>query len=82
MLAKLEGLHGKRLRQEAAQRRQPFGGARQHLNAELARRRAAQLEHVHLAAIFARLGFPEAAAEEADVVPAASAGCGARSKTG
>ena len=73
LLAKLEGLHGQRLRQEAAQRRQPFGGARQHLNAELARRRAAQLEHVHLAAIYARLGFPEAAAEEADVVPAASA---------
>ena len=43
------------------------------MNAELARRRAAQLEHVHLAAIYARLGFPEAAAEEADVVPAASA---------
>lgn len=73
LLARLEGLHGRRLRQEAAQRRQPFGGARQQLNAELARRRAAQLEHVHLAAIYARLGFPEAAAEEADVVPAASA---------
>ena len=57
LLAKLEGVHGQRLRQEAAQRRQPFGGARQHLNAELARRRAAQLEHVHLAAIFARMGF-------------------------
>lgn len=73
LLAKLDSAHGRRLRQEAAQRRQPFGGARQHLNAELARRRAAQLEHVHLAAIYARLGFPEAAAEEADVVPAASA---------
>ena len=73
LLAKMQGAHGQRLRQEAAQRRQPFGGARQHLNAELARRRAAQLEHVHLAAIYARLGFPEAAAEEADVVPAASA---------
>ncbi len=73
LLARLEGPHGRRLRQEAAQRRQPFGGARQQLNAELARRRAAQLEHVHLAAIYARLGFPEEAAEEADVVPAASA---------
>ncbi len=73
LLARMEGLHGRRLRQEAAQRRQPFGGARQQLNAELARRRAAQLEHVHLAAIYARLGFSDAAAEEADVVPAASA---------
>lgn len=73
LLSRMEGLHGQRLRQEAAQRRQPFGGARQQLNAELARRRAAQLEHVHLAAIYARLGFPDAAAEEADIVPAASA---------
>jgi len=73
LLVRLEGVHGQRLRQEAEQRRQPFGGARQHLNAELARRRAAQLEHVHLAAIYARLGFSDAAAEEADVVPAASA---------
>jgi len=73
LLARMEGLHGQRLRQEAAQRRQPFGGARQQLNAELARRRAAQLEHVHLAAIYARLGCPDAAAEEADIVPAASA---------
>jgi hypothetical protein len=73
LLGRLEGEHGQRLRQEAERRRQPFGGARQHLNAELARRRAAQLEHVHLAAIYARLGFSEAAAQEADVVPAASA---------
>jgi hypothetical protein len=73
LLARLSGPHGQRLREEAAKRRQPFGGARQHLNAELARRRAAQLEHVHLAAIFARMGFAEAARQEADVVPAASA---------
>lgn len=73
LLARMGGAHGRRLQDEAAQRRQPFGGARQHLNAALARRRAAQLEHVHLAAIFARLGYTAAAAEHANVVPAASA---------
>ncbi|HTN75809.1 MAG TPA: hypothetical protein VL096_11205, partial [Pirellulaceae bacterium] len=67
------GEHAKRLRAEAAERRQPFGGARQHLNAQLARRRAAQLAHVHLAKLFARMGFAAAAAREANIVPAASA---------
>jgi len=73
LLSRIGGRHGKRLRAEVEERRQPFGGARQHLNAELARRRAAQLEHVHLAAIFARMGYPEAATRQADIVPAASA---------
>lgn len=73
LLKGIDGGHGQRLRKEAAKRRQPFGGARQHLNASLARQRASQLEHVHLAAIFARVGFPEAAIEQANIVPAASA---------
>lgn len=73
LLQRLQGPHGQRLRAEAKLRRQPFGGARQHLNAALARRRASQLEHVHLATLFARMGFAEAATEHANVVPAASA---------
>ena len=73
LLGHIKGRHGQRLRRETEQRRQPFGGARQHLNGELARRRAAQLEHVHLAAIFARMGYAGAAVKQADVVPAASA---------
>lgn len=73
LLSRIGGRHGKRLRAEVEERRQPFGGARQHLNAELARRRAAQLEHVHLAAIFARMGHPQAATRQANIVPAASA---------
>lgn len=73
LFGKTGGEHAARLRAEAVERRQPFGGARQHLNAQLARRRAAQLEHVHLAKIFARMGFPDAAARQADVVPVASA---------
>ncbi|MBC7853721.1 MAG: hypothetical protein IAF94_09820, partial [Pirellulaceae bacterium] len=40
LFKKTTGEHAERLRVEAAERRQPFGGARQHLNAQLARRRA------------------------------------------
>jgi hypothetical protein len=64
---------GERLRAEAERGRQPFAGARQHLNHFLARRRAAQLEHVHLAILFARMGYPDAARRQAAVVPVASA---------
>ena len=67
------GDHAARLRTERDERRQPFGGARQHLNAQLARRRASQLEHVHLARIFARMGHVEAATRQAHIVPCASA---------
>jgi predicted heme/steroid binding protein len=73
LLQRTTGEHRERLLNEAAQKRQPFGGARQHLNAQLARSRASQLEHVHLARIFARLGHVEAAAKQANVVPCASA---------
>jgi hypothetical protein len=73
LFAKIGGKHAERLKHEAAERRQPFGGARQHLNAQLARQRASQLEHVHLAKIFARMGQTAAAQHEASVVPCASA---------
>ncbi len=65
--------HSARLREEEAVRHQPFGAARQHLNAALARRRAVQLQHVQLARLYARMGYPDAAKRQADVVPAASA---------
>ncbi len=73
LFRKAAGAHAERLRAEAAERRQPFGGARQHLNAQLARQRASQLEHVHLARIFARMGHTAAAQREANVVPCAAA---------
>lgn len=73
LLAKAAGLHGERLRAEAVRSRQPLGGARQHLNHELARRRAIQLQRVHLALLFARMGRTEAALKQADSVRVASA---------
>lgn len=72
-LARLSGAHGDRLRAEAAALRQPFAAARQHLNGALARRRALQMQHAHLAIQFARLGYPDAAMRQASIVPAASA---------
>ena len=48
-LARIQGKHAERLASEQQLRRQPFGAARQHLNAALAERRAAQLQHVQLA---------------------------------
>jgi hypothetical protein len=70
---KLGGSHGERLKIEAVVGKQPLAGARQHLNQQLARRRAAQLEHVHLALLFARMGYPQAALHQAEVVPVAAA---------
>jgi hypothetical protein len=71
-LARVEGAHGARLRQEAATTRQPFGGARQHINQYLARHRAAQLQQRHLALLLAKMGFPEASRRQAARIPAAS----------
>jgi hypothetical protein len=73
VLARMDGAHAQRLRDEAVSLRQPFAAARQHLNAQLARRRALQLQHVHLAIQFARLGYSDAAMRQANVVPTASA---------
>ena len=73
LLSRISGTHGARLAEEAVERRQPFGAARQDLNAQLARCRASQLEHVQLARIFARLGYSEAAEQEANIVPTPSA---------
>jgi hypothetical protein len=73
LIKHVEGVHATRLRKEAVTLRQPFGGARQHLNQELARRRALQLQHTRLAQLFAWMGYTDAAAVQAEVVPVASA---------
>lgn len=72
LLDKVGGPHGARLRAEATTTRQPFGGARQHLNQYLARHRAAQLQQRHLSLLFADMGYPEASLQEAAKIPAAS----------
>lgn len=71
-LTLLSASHRARLRIEATRTRQPFGGARQHLNQYLARQRAAQLQQRFLALLFAEMGYPEASRREASKIPAAS----------
>jgi hypothetical protein len=73
LFARLEGNHAQRLNREAESLKQPFGAARQHFNHYLAERRAEQLQHMHLAQLFARMGYVEAARRQIGVVPAASA---------
>lgn len=73
LLSRVGGAHGERLRAEAERMRQPLGGARQHLNHELARRRATQMQHVHLAQLYARMGYADAALKQAHTVRIASA---------
>ena len=73
LLKKLTGAHAERLRAEAQALRQPFGGARQHFNHYLAQRRAQQLQHVHVAQLFAAIGYIEGATRQIAVVPTASA---------
>ncbi len=73
LMSRLGPVHGKRLREEARMLRQPFAGARHDLNHRLAQQRARQLQHVHLSRLYARIGYTKAAAEQAQIVPVASA---------
>ena len=72
-IERLPTRHRERLQQEVRQRRQPFGAARQHLNAALAQLRAKQMQHVQLARLYARMGYPDSAIKQADAVPVTSA---------
>ena len=73
LLDRLTGEHVIRLRNEARELQQPFGGARQHLNVEMSRRRARQLQRVKLAKLFARMGYADAAKRHTKVVEVSSA---------
>jgi len=72
-LERLQGPHGARLRREAQQRKQPFAGARQHLNQQLARQRALQLQHVGAAQILASLGDFDGARQHIQAIPGLAA---------
>lgn len=73
LLKKMNGRHAKRLRSEASLRHQPFAGARQHLNQAMAKHRARQLQHSHVADLYAWMGYTEEALREAKSVSVASA---------
>ncbi len=73
LLGRVADKHGERLRREAEQLRQPFGGARQHFNQFITLRRAEQLQNIHLALLYARIGAIEAAEQQVRAVPVAAA---------
>lgn len=67
------GPRRERLVASAEQTRQPFGHVRLQLNMHLSQYGARQVQHRHLSTLYASLGFPEPAREEALVIPCASA---------
>lgn len=73
LLETASGSRRERLLASAAESRQPFGHVRHQLNMYLSQYGAAQVQHRHLAAFYASLGFEAAAVEEASVIPCASA---------
>jgi hypothetical protein len=73
LLETVGGDHGDLLRAEAKRLKQPFGGIRQHLNQELAKQRAAQLQNHELAILLAELGFPGSSRHYAGRIPTTSA---------
>ena len=73
----VKGDHAKRLQAENIQLHQPFAGARQYFNYDLARRRAFQYQNVQLARLYAWMGYPEETAKclEHIHVPSARMSC-------
>ena len=72
LLQLMTGKHAERLRREAQAVQQPFGKIRQHLNLFLANYGCQQLQRSHLAWLFARMGYADAARKQARIIPAAS----------
>jgi hypothetical protein len=70
LLKELPGHHGERLRAEAEKRKQPFAGVRQYLNQAIASQRASHLQDRRLAQLFAAMGYPAAAREQAKKITA------------
>ena len=62
-----------RIQKEQDRLFQPFGGCRQDLNRQMAKRRADQLQRMQLARIFARMGYADAAMKQANAISVTSA---------
>lgn len=67
------GKRRERLISSAQESRQPFGHVRHQLNMYLSQYGANQVQHRHLAALYASMGYEEAACDEATIIPCASA---------
>ncbi len=73
LMSDVSGKRAKRLARHAKTTRQPFGHVRQFLNMFLAQYGAQQVQRRHLSYLFARLGFAEAARNQAEVIPCTAA---------
>ncbi|HID21312.1 MAG TPA: hypothetical protein EYP14_02800, partial [Planctomycetaceae bacterium] len=72
LLARLDSEHGRRLREEAAKRGQPFAGVRQSFNEYLAQRKAEQIRLTEIAYLFSLLGYPQLSRQYAACIRTAS----------
>ncbi len=72
LMEQVSGTRAKRLQREERKTQQPFGHVRQYLNMHLAQYGARQVQHRELACLYARMGYVEAAREQAAAIPAAS----------
>ncbi len=72
LLEAVEGPRAQRLDQQNKLTQQPFGHVRQGLNLYLARYGARQMQHRHLALIYAHMGFANASREQSSIIPSAS----------
>ena len=69
LLNSTTGPRSDRLSREAEMTQQPFGHVRQSLNMHLSRYGSHQIQHRHIAQLYAIMGFPEAAQAEAASIP-------------
>ena len=72
LISGASGERAARLRASAGRTRQPFGHIRQHVNMTLSRYGARQVQHRELASLYARMGFADAARQEARILPSVS----------
>jgi hypothetical protein len=72
LMQQVDGPRAKRLKREEQRTQQPFGHIRQFLNMHLAGYGARQIQYREIAYLYAKMGYPDAAREQADAIPAAS----------
>lgn len=68
VLQTTEGPRAKRLQRHARVTQQPFGHVRQYLNMYLAQYGSQQIQRRHIAYLFSRMGFPDAARKQAEII--------------
>ncbi|MDR0328645.1 MAG: coiled-coil domain-containing protein, partial [Planctomycetaceae bacterium] len=72
LLQKIPNKMKPRIQREQERLFQPFGGCRQDLNRQMAKRRADQMQRMLLARIFARMGYSDAAMKQANSIAVTS----------